>query len=168
MIRLAESQSVFFDGRIFEIGELAGQLKLHIGAIHFVRAKLRAEILDLRRQIRLQLFAILLRQEIELRVHFSAHGQAADENLPVGEVQLIDGQLQRRFLEPGLALAPAQIHWLVQRGAEQVVLVLFDGNVQLLQERRLVVEVDCDLVIEIQIQRRRGLFALPNAELASR
>ena len=36
LVRLAESEGIFFDRRLFEIGKLSGHLKLNIGAVHFV------------------------------------------------------------------------------------------------------------------------------------
>ena len=115
-----------------------------------------AQLLDAGGHIGLQLLAALLREQPELRVHFAADGQLAHEELPVGDVQFVDRQLQRRFVETGLALAPAQVHWLVQGGAEQVVLALVAQQVEFLDQGGFVIQVDGDLVIEIEVKRRRG------------
>ena len=45
---------------------------------------------------------------------------------------------------------------------------LFDQQVELLKQRGIVVKVDRDLVVEVQIERWRGLFTLLDAELAAR
>ena len=167
LARLAKGQPIFINGDIFEIDELTGELELNIGAVHCVGTEPGAQILNLRRQIRLQLFSVLLRQHVQLRVDLSAHRQAAQQELPVEEIQFVQGQSERGFLETRLALAPAQVHRLVQRGPEQLVRALFAAQIELLHQRTLVRQVDRHLVFEVQIERGGGLGSLPDAELAA-
>ena len=69
-------------------------MELNVGALNLVRAKLRVQFLDLGRQIGLQFFAILLRQQVELGVYLAGDGEISEKNLPVGQIQFVDSQLQ--------------------------------------------------------------------------
>ena len=103
---------------------------------------------------------------MQRHIHASVRRELAGEGPPVGEVQA--GDVQREFGVADVARgvrAPRNGERLGERRGEQGLLLARAGEVERADGRGLRGEVHGDLIGELQVQRRRGLPLLRDAEV---
>ena len=111
LILFGEFDPVFAQVEFFEVIDLAFGGELNVGVGDLVAAEFGGEVCEVRVEIECELFASIARNEVQAERCGTGRREVACEAFPIGEVEIVDFEIERRFFGNTSALAPAHGHW---------------------------------------------------------
>ena len=170
LLRISDNQigdlGVSFDREVLQLSGAALHIKFQRKMGLRVGANIDRQPLDIRSGVEGQLFACLLRGDLEVEPHDTGRRNLPDERLPICQIEPVQRQVERRVAGGSRIIAPGNFHGTAQLPAQKLLLILHSGQGQRLEIGGLCRAVQRHVVGRLQIERGCGLALFGHGKLS--